>query len=168
MVWADVNGNIGYQAVGIAPLRPNWSGLVPVPGDGRYEWNGYLPIKELPQALNPEKGFWNTSNNYLIPPGWRHKEAIHYSWADPYRAASVAEFLSSGRRYTIADMEKLQNNDLSIPARSLVPLIRDLRIAGPASRAQPASTRCGSAACRPTCARWWCPRRRNRSSPPSR
>ena len=42
MVWADVDGNIGYQAVGIAPLRPDWSGLVPVPGDGRYEWDGYL------------------------------------------------------------------------------------------------------------------------------
>ena len=61
--------NIGYQAVGIAPQRPNWSGLVPVPGDGRYEWDGYLPIKALPHVLNPEKGFFNTSNNYLIPPG---------------------------------------------------------------------------------------------------
>src|SRR6185312_6001986 len=48
MVWADRAGNIGYQAVGIAPNRPNWSGLMPVPGDGRYEWNGFLPIKELP------------------------------------------------------------------------------------------------------------------------
>src|SRR5216684_801736 len=45
MVWADRQGNIGYQAVAITPLRPNWSGLVPVPGDGRYERNGYLPIK---------------------------------------------------------------------------------------------------------------------------
>jgi penicillin G amidase len=67
MIWADRGGNIGYQAVGIAPLRPNWSGLLPVPGDGRYEWDGYLPIKALPQVLNPEKGFFNTSNNYLIP-----------------------------------------------------------------------------------------------------
>src|SRR5207249_2554252 len=42
MVWAGVDGTIGYQAAGIAPRRPNWSGLLPVPGDGRYEWNGYL------------------------------------------------------------------------------------------------------------------------------
>ena len=127
MVWADIKGNIGYQAVGIAPQRPNWSGLVPVPGDGRYEWDGYLPIKALPHALNPQKGFFNTSNNYLIPPGWPYKDALHYTWADAYRASSVAEFLGSGRLFTVSDMIQLQNNDLSIPARSLVPLLRDLQ-----------------------------------------
>jgi penicillin G amidase len=132
MVWADRDGNIGYQAVGIAPQRPNWSGLVPVPGDGRYEWDGFLPIKALPHVLNPEKGFYNTSNEYQIPPGWPYKDALHYSWADPYRAQSVAEFLSSGRRFTVADMVELQNNDLSIPARSLVPLLRDVEIPNPA------------------------------------
>ncbi len=126
MIWADRDGNIGYQAVGIAPQRPNWSGLVPVPGDGRYEWDGYLPIKALPNVLNPQKGFYNTSNEYQIPPGWPYKDALHYQWADPYRAQSVAEFLSSGRRFSVADMVQLQNYNLSIPARSLVPLLADL------------------------------------------
>jgi penicillin G amidase len=134
MVWADRDGNIGYQAVGIAPQRPNWSGLVPVPGDGRYEWDSYLPIKALPHVLNPEKGFFNTSNNYLIPPGWEYREALQYLWADPYRADRVEEFLRSGRMFTVSDMIQLQNNDLSIPARSLVPLLRDLAIADAASR----------------------------------
>ncbi|HUB82105.1 MAG TPA: penicillin acylase family protein [Bryobacteraceae bacterium] len=134
MVWADRDGNIGYQAVGIAPLRPNWSGLVPVPGDGRYEWDGYLPIQALPHVLNPEKGFFNTSNNYLIPPGWPYKEALHYVWADAFRADRVEEFLRSGRMFSVSDMVELQNSDLSIPARSLVPLLRDLTISNPASR----------------------------------
>jgi len=125
MVWADKDGNIGYQAVGIAPQRPNWSGLVPVPGDGRYEWDGYLPIKALPHVLNPEKGFFNTSNNFLIPPGWPYQNALHYLWADPYRADSVEEFLRSGRMFSVSDMIQIQNNDLSIPARSLVPLLHD-------------------------------------------
>jgi penicillin amidase len=53
MIWADTRGNIGYQAVSITPLRPNWTGLVPVPGDGRYEWDGFLPIRSLPNAFNP-------------------------------------------------------------------------------------------------------------------
>lgn len=128
MVWADRDGNIGYQAVGIAPRRPNWSGLVPVPGDGRYEWNGFLPIKELPHVLNPEKGFYNTSNEYQIPRGWPYKDALHYTWGDAFRALSVAEFLSSGRRFSVADMVQLQNSDLSLPARSLVPLLRDLEM----------------------------------------
>ena len=77
MVWVDKGRSIGYQAVGIAPRRPNWSGLVPVPGDGRYEWNGFLPIEDLPHVENPEKGFFNTSNNYLIPPGWPYQDALH-------------------------------------------------------------------------------------------
>jgi penicillin amidase len=131
MVWADRNGTIGYQAVGIAPNRPNWSGLIPVPGDGRYEWNGFLPIKQLPHVKNPEKGFYNTSNEYQIPPGWPYSQALHYVWADPFRARSVAEALGSGRKFTIADMVELQNSNLSIPARSLVPLLRDLEIADP-------------------------------------
>ena len=71
MVWADRKGNIGYQAVAITPLRPNWSGLVPVPGDGRYEWNGYLPINALPHAANPDKGYVVTANNYLFPPDFQ-------------------------------------------------------------------------------------------------
>jgi penicillin G amidase len=128
MIWADRQGNIGYQAVGIAPRRPKWSGLVPVSGDGRYEWDGYLPPKDLPNLLNPSKGFFNTSNNYLIPPGWPYRDALHYLWADAYRADSVAEILSSGRRFTVADMVQMQNAEFSIPARSLVPLLRDISI----------------------------------------
>src|SRR6516165_1471631 len=91
----------------------NWSGLVPVPGDGRYEWDGYLPIKALPRVLNPEKGFFNTSNNYLIPAGWPYRDALHYTWADPFRADRVEQFLRSGRMFTVSDMIQLQNNDLS-------------------------------------------------------
>jgi penicillin G amidase len=139
MVWADREGNIGYQAVGIAPRRPNWSGLVPVPGDGRYEWDGFLPIKQLPHVLNPVKGFYNTSNDYQIPPGWPHREALHYVWADPYRGESVAEVLGSGRKFTVADMVQLQNNDLSIPARSLVPLLRGVEM--PDAATQQAASR---------------------------
>src|SRR5262249_45977427 len=52
MIWADRRGTIGWQAAGIQPLRRNWSGLLPVPGDGRYEWDGYLPITALPQVMN--------------------------------------------------------------------------------------------------------------------
>jgi penicillin amidase len=126
MVWADKDRNIGYQAVGIAPQRPNWSGLLPVPGDGRYEWDGFLPIKALPHVANPEKGFFNTSNNYLIPPDWPYKDALHYQWTDPYRADSVEQFLRSGRMFTVADMMQLQNNVFSIPARELVPMLREI------------------------------------------
>jgi penicillin amidase len=123
MVWADRAGNIGYQAVAITPLRPNWSGLVPVPGDGRYEWNGYLPINALPHVANPEKGYFQTANNYLFPRDYPYKEALHYTGADPYRASRIGEVLGSGRLHTVADMMRLQNDNLSLPARALVPLL---------------------------------------------
>jgi len=136
VVWADREGNIGYQVVGIAPQRPNWSGLIPVPGDGRYEWDGFLAPKALPHVFNPEKGFYNTSNEYQIPRGWPYPEALHYTWADPFRAESVSEFLSSGRRFTVADMAELQSSNLSIPARRILPLLRDIKVTETAAQAQ--------------------------------
>jgi penicillin G amidase len=132
MVWADVTGTIGYQAVAIAPIRRNFSGLVPVPGDGRYEWDGYLPIKALPHVVNPDKGYFATANNYLFPPDYPYPEAQHHTGADPFRASRISEVLASGRLHSVADMMRLQNDDLSIPARALVPLLRGVAIADPA------------------------------------
>ena len=126
MVWADVRGTIGWQAVGIAPVRRTWSGLVPVPGDGRFEWSGYLPMLEKPHAVNPPEGFIATANNNLTPERYPHRDAIGWSWADPYRFARIAEVLGSGRRHTTMDMMRLQTDYTSLPARALVPLLRGL------------------------------------------
>jgi penicillin amidase len=126
MIWADRSGNIGWQAVGIAPIRKNFSGLVPVPGDGRYEWAGFLPIKEKPHVYNPPEGFIATANNDLIPLDYPHMDAVGFVWADPYRWARISEVLGSGRKFAVADMMRLQTDYLSIPARQLVPLLRDL------------------------------------------
>ncbi len=124
MVWADREGNIGWQAVGIAPVRRNWSGLVPVPGDGRYEWDGYLPIKAKPSVYNPPEGFFATANNHLTPDDYPHMDAIGYEWSDPYRWARAVEVLGSGRLHSMADMMALQTDYFSIPARTLVPMLR--------------------------------------------
>jgi penicillin amidase len=124
MVWADPSGNLGWQAVGIAPRRPNWDGLVPVPGDGRFEWDGYLPIRDLPHLENPDQGFWNTSNEALIPRDYPHRRQVGWTWADPFRGARVREVLGSGRQLSLGDMMRLQQDELSLPARDLVPLLR--------------------------------------------
>lgn len=126
MVWADTSGTIGWQAVGIAPVRRNWSGLVPVPGDGRYEWDGFLPIADKPNAVNPAEGFIATANNDLIPRGYPHMAGVGFSWSDAYRWARIAEVLGGGRRHTMADMMRLQTDYLSIPARTLVPMLAGL------------------------------------------
>jgi penicillin amidase len=131
MVWADRAKNIGYQAVGVSPIRPNHSGLVPVPGDGRYEWDGYLPIKALPKVVNPRKGFYGTANNYLVPDGYPYWEALHYTWGDQMRAARVEEVLDATRHMTVVDMIELQQDELTPAGRNIVPLLREIEIDDP-------------------------------------
>jgi penicillin amidase len=131
MVWVDRKGTIGWQAAGIAPLR-SWSGLLPVPGDGRYEWDGYLPITALPNETNPARGYIATANHYLFPNDYAYDAARHWTWADPYRARRIEEVLGSGKRFSVAEVARLQNDDLSLPARALVPLLRDLPFSSPA------------------------------------
>ena len=140
MVWVDRKGSIGWQAAGVQPLRRNWSGLLPVPGDGRYEWDGYLPITALPNEANPARGFIATANNYLSPNDYPWPEAQTYQWSDPFRASRISEVLGSGRLFTVGEMIRLQNDDLSIVARTLVPLLRDLTLPAASAKARDALT----------------------------
>lgn len=135
MVWADTAGRIGWQAVGVAPLRSGWSGLVPVPGDGRFEWEGYLPIPDLPHLSDPAQGFFATANENQVDETYPHRRAIAWTWSDPYRGDRIDEVLASGRRFTLMDMMKLQHDELSIPARTLVPLLAAIPIDDAALRA---------------------------------
>ncbi|KAA2215527.1 penicillin acylase family protein [Maribacter flavus] len=130
MVWADKEGNIGWQAVGIAPIRRNFSGLVPVPGDGTYEWDGYLPIIEKPNDHNPDKGFIATANQNVTPPDYEHWDAIGFSWSDPYRGNRIEEVLSSKSDFTMEDFKALQTDYVSLPAKELVPLLNKITLDG--------------------------------------
>jgi penicillin G amidase len=127
MVWAGRDGTIGWQAVGIAPLRRNFSGLVPVPGDGRYEWDGYLPISDKPHVVNPAEGFFASANENNTPPNYEFWDAIGFEWSDPYRSDRAAEVLGSGRRFNMMDMMRLQTDEVSIPARTITPMLDELR-----------------------------------------
>ena len=126
MIWADKNGTIGWQAVGIAPVRNHSSGLVPVPGDGSYDWDGYLPIIQKPNELNPKSGFIATANQNVTPEDYEHWNAIGFSWSDPYRGDRVNEFLGSKNHLNMEDMRRLQTDVASLPARTLIPLLLEL------------------------------------------
>jgi penicillin amidase len=128
MIWADKKGNIGWQVVGIAPIRKNFSGLVPVPGDGRYEWAGYLNIKKRPHLLNPKKGFFATANQNVTPENYRHWNTVGYSWADPFRGDRINEVLASGSKITLEENKALQTDYFSIPARTLVPMLKNITL----------------------------------------
>jgi len=131
MIWAGRDGTIGWQAVGIAPIRRNWSGLVPVPGDGRYEWDGYLPIQAKPHTVDPPDGYFASANNYLIPKDYPFPDAVGYEWSDPYRWLRAVEVLGTGRRFSLQDMMALQTDELSIPARTLVRLLENVASGDP-------------------------------------
>ena len=126
MIWADAQGNIGWQAVGIAPVRNNYSGLVPVPGNGTYEWEGYLPIIQKPNELNPEKGFIATANQNVTPNEYDNWNAIGYSWSDPYRGDRVNEVLARNDQLNREDMKNLQVDVTSLPAKILIPFLEEI------------------------------------------
>jgi len=120
LIYGDVEGNIGWVAAGLMPVR-SWSGLLPVPGGGKYEWAGFVPMDELPMAFNPASGFIVTANNNILPAGY--PRPINYSWAEPFRADRLAGVLRDSGSFTRADFERLQHDELSLPARTLVPVL---------------------------------------------
>ena len=118
MIYADVEGNIGWIAAGLMPTR-KWSGLLPVPGDGSHEWSGFVPGRALPRAYNPASGFINTSNDNILPTGYT--TPISYEWATRYRAERVREVLQESRKFSVEDFGRLQHDDKSLLAAALIP-----------------------------------------------
>ncbi len=130
MIWAGTDGTIGWQSVGIAPIRENFSGLVPVPGDGRYEWQGYLPIIEKPYLVNPGKGYFATANENVVPEDYPNNGAVGFEWSDKFRGERIAMVLDENDQVTMEDMMTLQTDYYSIPASRLVPLLEDVSSEG--------------------------------------
>ena len=121
-VYADTNGNIGWKPGGLAPVRPNWDGLLPVPGDGRYEWRGYRDMDELPVEFNPERGWVATANEMNLPPGY--DVPLGWEWAGPYRRQRIGEVLDAEDAMTVEGAVRLQTDYVSMPARRLLALLR--------------------------------------------
>jgi penicillin G amidase len=129
MVYADTSGNIGWIASGAAPIRKNWTGMLPVPGDtGEFEWGGFLPVADLPQSFNPTRHFLATANNNILPPGY--SKQLSFDWSAPFRAQRVVEMLSEQKKFGVTDFERMQYDVLCIPARRLQAIVRKSRPAG--------------------------------------
>ena len=127
LVYADVKGNIAWTPRGYAPIRPNWDGLLPVPGDGKYEWSGTWTGAQLPLRYNPPSGYLTTSNEMNLPPDYPYKERkLGFEWSDPSRHQRIDEVLSQQPKVSLEDSMRLQNDELSIPARRLLALLRPL------------------------------------------
>ena len=122
MVWADKYGDIGWQAVGIAPIRKTHSGLVPVNGNGKFDWEGYLPIIEKPNSFNPENGYLSTANQNVTPDTYNRWDAVGYDWADPYRGNRIKSVIESKEKFNMEEMIDLQVDYYSIPSEEIIRL----------------------------------------------
>ncbi|MGE0224929.1 MAG: penicillin acylase family protein [Acetobacteraceae bacterium] len=132
-VCADLEGEVGWFAVGKVPRRPNWDGLLPVPGDGRYEWDGFHAQAALPSAINPDRGYVATANEMNLPPDYPYdRRRIGFEWTERSRSARIHEVLDKQTAHTVADSMALQCDVLSLPARRVCALLPD-KLDGPAS-----------------------------------
>jgi penicillin amidase len=123
-VFADVEGHIGWQAAAKIPVRPNWDGLMPVPGDGRYEWAGTIQAPSLPHSTTPASGWIGSANQMNLPPEFDHRRhKTGFEWTDGARYARLSEALAGDRRWSVEETLALQTDVLSIPARRLCALL---------------------------------------------
>ena len=109
VVYADLDGNIGYQPMGYVPVRASGDGTVPVNGaDGKHDWTGYLPFDKLPSLYNPPSGIIATANSRITPNGYPYQLATQ--WYPPYRVERIYKLLKSGKKFAPADMLALQTD----------------------------------------------------------
>lgn len=124
-VYADVDGNIGYQAAGKFPLRnPKHQGLVPVPGwTGEYEWQGFFDFEDLYSVLNSPNGYFATANDQAFPDDYPHPQVYGLDWSIDGRPEVINAVLAANAHVTIKDMRDLQANTYSVAAEVLRPYL---------------------------------------------
>jgi penicillin amidase len=113
-VYADVDGNIGYVMAARVPVRKKGRGEVPVPGDtDDYEWTGYIPFEQLPQAFNPPGGVIATANARVVGP--KYKAYLTDRWESPYRTVRIYDLLRDKTNLRPADFLAVQTDIYSYP-----------------------------------------------------
>lgn len=134
-LYADVEGNIAWHGLGATPIRPGWNGLLPVPGDGRFEWAGLVAFADLPRAVNPEKGFMATANEMNLPEGWAGAP-IGHEWVEPSRSQRIHAVLRADTRHDLTAAGRLQNDTVSRIGQRLVAVLAGLSLGGNAEKAR--------------------------------
>jgi penicillin G amidase len=123
-VYADVDGNIGYQMPGRIPIRKGGDGRTYVPGwTDDYEWTGYIPFEELPHAFNPPSGFIATANNAVV--GADYPYFISSDWDYGYRAARIVSLIQNAPGpIDAAYIQKMQGDDRNLSLEFMLPALR--------------------------------------------
>lgn len=123
LVYADVAGDFGWQAAGYVPRRTGWRGLVPVAGDGRFEWEGFLTASALPRLDRPAAGFVQSANEMNLPPEAQSGPAIGHEWFEDQRAARIAAALAARSDHDLQSSTALQTDTGSPFAARLIALL---------------------------------------------
>lgn len=123
-VYADVEGNIGYQMPGRIPIRARGDGSLPVPGwTGEYDWVGTIPFDDLPRAFNPPEGYIVTANNAVVGPDFPYLLTVDWSDRTALRAQRIVERIEQLTPISIDDMKAIQGDNLSVWTRGVMPYV---------------------------------------------
>ncbi|MGQ9718038.1 MAG: penicillin acylase family protein [Anaerolineae bacterium] len=123
-VYADVEGNIGYQTPGRIPIRKNGDGSVPVPGwTGEYEWVDSIPFDDLPRAFNPPEGYIVTANNAVVGPDYPYLLTVDWSDRTGQRAQRITELIEELTPISVEDMQQIQGDNLPVWTREVLPYV---------------------------------------------
>jgi penicillin amidase len=115
LICGDVDGNISFQGSALTPNRKGWSGRLPVPGTGKYEWDGFRT--DLPRLFNPSQGYIATANNNVNVPGYppvMFKSLNNVAFERIKRVEHVIKSVLSTRKMTIEDSKALQHDSYSL------------------------------------------------------
>ncbi len=125
IVAADVHGAIGFKAAGKVPLRSpdnDLRGVAPAPGwDARYDWQGWLPYADTPQDDGAANGYIATANQRVTAPGYA--PFLTQDWSLPYRHYRITDLIEARPRHDMASMAAIQNDQTSLAAQALLPLL---------------------------------------------
>jgi penicillin G amidase len=120
ILYADVDGTIGYQCTGLYPIRASGDGARPVPGwTAEHEWLGFVPFEELPFAVDPDHGYLVSANEQVRDPSAPYPLGLDPHAA--FRARRIADLVDTTSRHDVADSTTIQSDLLSVPARELLP-----------------------------------------------
>ena len=120
IVYADVDGNIGFFAPGRVPIRRSGNGRLPVPGwTGAFDWEGFIPFSALPRAYNPPSGVVVTANNKIVPDNYPY--LLTLDWAPPFRARRIEQLLAASETHDVASFRDIQADTTSLIGLDFLP-----------------------------------------------
>lgn len=127
-VYADVDGNIGYQMPGMVPIRAKGDGSLPVPGwTDDYEWIGFIPYDQLPRVYNPQQGYIVTANQPVVEEGYPYLILYTPDFDHGYRARRIVDLIQTdGDGISVEDVQAIQSDNLNLSALEILPYLADV------------------------------------------